>query len=253
MTATATALTETAPVTIDLPAFTRMDETVGWERRLVLDIPHRTVEVRERVGNGAPEREYYGLDPVLAVLPLDLATGDNIAAYLATDEAQTFLRSLCDGLDCHPDDLGQVRADTLDALHDGITDAVEESPRFWEAGDFFSYTDDNDLFGDAVTGTDEALDKRAHDLCAEAAQDGHRLVVSEVRRYLGRKWDDAVADAVRYFGSDLDALATDADLWGEFDAGTQTFSDLVAACADAGHLFPAAAKTVLLLARPSAA
>jgi hypothetical protein len=243
------------PVSIEAVEFVRMDPTVGWERRLVLDTECRTVEVRESVGSGRPEREYHGLDPVLGGLPLDLATFDRIGAYLASDAAQTLLRSLCDD-DFSTDtdeDGSEAWQDIVQRLNDGITEAVEATPRYWDAGDFFQFTSDDDLFDGVPTegSIDEALDKRAHDLCGEAAQDGQRLVVSEVRRYLGRKWDDAIEDAVRYLGSDLDALATDTDLWGDFDAGTQTFSDLVGAVADAGHLFPRAAKTVLLLARPS--
>jgi hypothetical protein len=253
MTTTATAL----PVSIETVEFVRMDPTVGWERRLVLDTERRTVEVRESVGNGRSEREYYGLDPVLGGLPLDLATFDRIGAYLASDTAQTLLRSLCDDdFSADTDEDGsEAWQDIVHRLNDGITEAVKATPRYWDAGDYFQYTDDDDLFDGVPTegSIDEALDKRAHDLCGEAALDGNRLAVSEVRHYLNRKWNDAVADAVAYFGSDLDALATDADLWGDFDAGTQTFADLVGACADAGHLFPAAAKTVLLLARPSAA
>ena len=249
-----TTATAALPVTIETVEFVRIDPTVGWKRRLVLRTDRRSVEVYETTGNAVPHREYYGEDITLVTLPLDLASFDRIGAYLASERAQTLLAGLCDGTLSNGDDetINEVD-DAREELGGCILAECDDSPRYWDAGDFFQHTSDNDLLEDAATGTDEALDKRAHDLAAEAAQDGQRLVVSEVRHYLNRKWNDAVADAVAYFGSDLDALATDADLWGDFDAGTQTFSDLVGACADVGHLFPAAAKTVLLLARPSAA
>jgi hypothetical protein len=218
--------TAALPVSIDLPEFTRLDPTVGWDRRLVLDTERRTVEVRESVGNGRPEREYCGLDPVLGGLPLDLASFDHIAAYLRSDEAQTLLHALCVGGAAEFDSTDEWNRD-LHRLNDGITEAVEASPHYWDAGDFFQFASDDEIFL-FFDGTAEALDKRAHDLCAEAAMDGNRLVVSEVRDYVGRKWADALAD-VR-----ADITDDDADLFSEVNAGEWTLDDL-AACLREGR------------------
>ena len=226
-----TTTADTLPVTIDLPAFTRLDPTVGWERVLVLCTDRRTVEVRERVGNGRPEREYYGLDPVLATLPLDLADGTRLAAYLASDEAQTVLRYLCDGdfgadLD---DDGSEAWQDTIESIGGGVEAVVEDSPKYWDAGDFFQFaSEDGELFGEGFNGSDEAIDLRSHLLCGEAAMDGHRLVVSEVRDYLRRQWTDAVA-SVRD-----DLIDNDDELFAEVDAGEWTLDDL-AACLREGR------------------
>jgi hypothetical protein len=217
------------PVSIEAVEFVRMDPTVGWERRLVLDTERRTVEVRESVGSGRPEREYHGLDPVLGGLPLDLATFDRIGTYLRSDEAQTLLRSLCDDdFSADTDEDGsEAWQDIVQRLNDGITEAVEATPRYWDAGDFFQFaSEDGELFGEGFNGSDEAIDLRAHLLCGEAAMDGQRLVVSEVRDYLRRQWTDAVA-SVR------DDLTDDDDeLFAEVDAGEWTLDDLAACLRD---------------------
>jgi hypothetical protein len=224
-----TTTTAALPVSIEAVESVRMDPTVGWERRLVLDTERRTVEVRESVGSGRPEREYYGLDPVLGGLPLDLASFDRIGGYLASDAAQSLLRSLCDD-DFSGDtdeDGSEAWQDIVQRLNDGITEAVEATPRYWDAGDFFQYaSEDGELFGEGFNGSDEAIDLRAHLLCGEAAMDGQRLVVSEVRDYLRRQWTDAVA-SVR------DDLTDDDDeLFAEVDAGEWTLDDLAACLRD---------------------
>jgi hypothetical protein len=79
--------TETVrPVDVDLSALeTRLPESAGWERRLVLDVLTRCVEVREAIGSGRPEREFNGLDPVLEIgqaasltLPVEVQAGQSV-------------------------------------------------------------------------------------------------------------------------------------------------------------------------------
>jgi hypothetical protein len=220
MTTAPAAILAPAPVEIDLPEFTRLDATVGWERRLVLDTEARTVEVRESVGNGRPEREWYGLDPVLANLPLDLASFDRIATYLRSERAQTLLADLCVGGPRSTEE----RVHAVERLNDAITEAVEATPRYWDAGDFFEHSSDDELFA-GVTSV-AGLEQRASALCEEAARDGQRLVVSEVRDYLRRQWTDAVT-SVR------DDLTDDDDeLFAEVDAGEWTLDDLAACVRD---------------------
>ena len=232
------------PVTIDLPEFTRLDPTVGWSRRLVLRTDRRTVEVYEAVGGGVPEREYYGLDPVLADLPLDLADGTRLTAYLASERAQTLLLGLCGDGTLDPEN--EEWDDARDRINGAILAECDESPKYWDAGEWFQYTSDNELFGAAPDFSDEALDKRAHDLCGEAAMDGQRLVVSEVRDYVGRLWSESTA-AVRD-----DLTDDDADLFSEVDAGEWTMDDLAACLREGRRSLSLVAIRAVLAARLAA-
>ena len=119
--------------------------------------------------------------------------------------------------------------DARDEVNGCVLAECDESPRYWEAGDFFQFaSEDGELFGEGFNGSDEAIDLRSHLLCGEAAMDGHRLVVSEVRDYLRRQWTDAVA-SVRD-----DLIDDDDELFAEVDAGEWTLDDL-AACLREGR------------------
>jgi hypothetical protein len=228
----------TLPVAIDLPKFTRLDPTAGWSRELVLRTDRRTVEVCELVGNGRPERIWSGIDPVLADLPLDLADGSRIAAYLGSERAQTLLSGLCGDGTLDPE--SEEWDDARDELNGAVLAECDESPKYWDADDFFNYALADEIFGLGFDGADAALEKRAHDLAAEAAQDGQRLVVSEVRDYVQRLWTDATA-AVRD-----DLTDDDAELFVEMDSGEWTMDDLAACVRDGRRsLSPVAIRAVL--------